>query len=263
MAKYFLVILLCLFILAGGSTVWANKDFEKFKFSLLLERKDAWPNWHLPAPFKRSGFADAVFFPQWLEGEWQVISLNLDDPEIKFIRHLARFYSDSYGRIIADRIFNSESLGHQVLGENLLYVKEDSNTPNRQLAVLKGNKYLETKVLAREQQMNDSDVFLFDEIVLQILHSNEKPNINQVETLSKFSQCTQFTSSLEMTTNNPWVCGEQWQAIYNDSAQFFESNPLYTTHYQIFLIPLESTIPSDDFLIHLANRTVALTQDDQ
>ena len=31
MAKYFLVILLCFFILAGGSTVWANKDFEKFK----------------------------------------------------------------------------------------------------------------------------------------------------------------------------------------------------------------------------------------
>ena len=237
--------------MAGFGPVWAEKDFENFKFSLLEQRQEKWPEWHLPSPFKRSALSDAVIFPEWFAGNWQVFSIDLDDDRKNYIQHMARFKPDDLDRIIADRVFNTESLAREVLREELLYVKEDPNQQNRQLAVFKGENYLETKVLSREQQNNYSDIFLVDEIVMQIHHSPEITKINQVETLGRYKQCNQSKNSLA-NNQQSWICGEQWQAVYKEPGQDFQSKPIYTNHYQLFFIPFNSKMSLENFLTHLS-----------
>ena len=226
-----------------------------------MQRKEEWPHWHLPSPFKKSGFSDAIIYPEWFEGNWQVFSIDVVDSKKSYINHLARFKPDNLERIIADRVFNSESLARQVLGDEFLYVKEDLNTQNRQLAVFKGDKYLESKVVSREYKINSSDTFIADEIVFQIYHSPEITKINEVETLSEYKQCNPSESSIINDTNY-WICGEQWQAIYKEPGQNLQSNSIHTSHYQIFFIPLNLNMTSDDFLMYLSNRKVALIEDD-
>ena len=116
MTKYFVILLLILLILAGVGPVWVENNFENFKFSLLTQRQEEWPNWHLPSHFKRSRFPDAVIYPDWFAGNWKVYSFDLLDSERNLTKHFARFQYDNLDRIVADRIFNSESLGREVFG---------------------------------------------------------------------------------------------------------------------------------------------------
>ncbi len=170
-----LALLLSLVVLLSGGLPAAASTLE--------QRLEGWPAWSLPAPLPRPGARDLVY-PAWFEGNWRATSADLSgvEPEIEYA---VRFIQDPSGRIVGDRAFNANSVGRALLGEQLQRVRNDPQNPNRQLADLSGDRYLESTVVGRRSEHPPMDQFLADELSLQVLHGPGDPRVSQVETLRK------------------------------------------------------------------------------
>ena len=213
MERRFLALLIGLTILLSGDPSWAQ--------SSLGQRLDAWPDWSLPAPLPRPSTNDDLIYPDWFAGLWQVESIDLDAPDDPPLLHQARFEPDRHERLIGDRSFNANAIGHALLGDQLLGVENDPDSANRQIARLKGDLYLETTVTGRRQETPDADTFLADELVLQILHAPGPPRLSRIETLSRYSRCGDA------------ICGDQWQARYPDPGQTITNKAVSVHRYQL------------------------------
>ena len=209
------ILLIGLTILLSGGPAWAQSSLE--------QRLNSWPNWSLPAPLPRPSNRDDLFYPDWFEGFWQVESMDLEAPGDPPLLHQARFETDHRGRLVGDRSFNATAIGRALLGEQLLRVEEDPDSPNRQIARLKGDLYLETTVTGRRQESPTADAFLADELVLQILHAPGAPRLSRIETLSRYQQCGED------------ICAEQWQARYSAPGQTLRQQALSAHHYALKL----------------------------
>ena len=213
MGRRFLALLIGLTILLSGEPAWAQ--------SSLGQRLDAWPDWSLPAPLPRPSTNDDLIYPDWFAGLWQVESIDLDAPDDPPLLHQARFQPDRRERLIGDRSFNANAIGHALLGDQLLGVENDPDSANRQIARLKGDLYLETTVTGRRQETPDADTFLADELVLQIMHAPGPPRLSRIETLSRYSRCGDA------------ICGDQWQARYPDPGQSITNRAVSVHRYQL------------------------------
>ena len=213
MERRFLALLIGLTILLSGDPSWAQ--------SSLGQRLDAWPDWSLPAPLPRPTTNDDLISPDWFAGLWQVESIDLDAPDDPPLLHQARFQPDRRERLIGDRSFNANAIGHALLGDQLLGVENDPDSANRQIARLKGDLYLETTVTGRRQETPDADTFLADELVLQIMHAPGPPRLSRIETLSRYSRCGDA------------ICGDQWQARYPDPGQSITNRAVSVHRYQL------------------------------
>ena len=213
MGRRFLALLIGLTILLSGDPSWAQ--------SSLGQRLDAWPDWSLPAPLPRPSTNDDLIYPDWFAGLWQVESIDLDAPDDPPLLHQARFQPDRRERLIGDRSFNANAIGHALLGDQLLGVENDPDSANRQIARLKGDLYLETTVTGRRQETPDADTFLADELVLQIMHAPGPPRLSRIETLSRYSRCGDA------------ICGDQWQARYPDPGQSITNRAVSVHRYQL------------------------------
>jgi len=173
--------------------------------STLEQRLEGWPAWSLPAPLPRPGARDLVY-PAWFEGNWRATSADLSgvEPEIEYA---VRFIQDPSGRIVGDRAFNANSVGRALLGEQLQRVRNDPQNPNRQLADLSGDRYLESTVVGRRSERPPTDQFLADELSLQVLHGPGDPRVSQVETLSRY---------VRIDANR--IEAQQWQVSYDSPA---------------------------------------------
>ena len=77
----------------------------------------------------------------------------------------------------------------KALGEDqLLAVQDDPGDPNRQLARLRGDRLLDSRVVGRRSQRLGSDLFLADELTLQVLHGPGEPRISRIETLGRWER---------------------------------------------------------------------------
>ena len=206
----------------------------------LIQRKNHWPNWNKPLLSNKSNLKHDLVYPYWFKGLWEVSSIDLNTSEKLIIKHLARFVPDEKNRIVADRAFNSRSLGMAVMKDELFDVKDDPLNPNRQLSILNQGRLLETRIISREQEGDENTFFLSDELFLQILHSKNVPIIAKVEILSDYHKC----SSEELRIHNvaeASICGEQLQVNYP-----FETDFNYIKynhhHYMIFLKYLPSRV---------------------
>ena len=148
--------------------------------------------------------------------------------------HLARFKFDNGGRVIGDRAFNAKSLGKNVFGDDLVEVKDDPKSFNRQLSIFKGGKFLETTVVSRSQLIDNENLFLADELSLQIYHLPQVSRIKQVETLSKYKKCNNIRIENYVFDQNS-ICGDQWQAVYSAPGISSNSKPVKSNHYQLIL----------------------------
>ena len=173
--------------------------------STLEQRLEGWPAWSLPAPLPRPGARDLVY-PAWFEGNWRATSADLSgvEPEIEYA---VRFIQDPSGRIVGDRAFNANSVGRALLGEQLQRVRNDPQNPNRQLADLSGDRYLESTVVGRRSEHPPMDQFLADELSLQVLHSPGDPRVSQVETLRRY-----------VRIDADRIEAQQWQVSYDSPA---------------------------------------------
>ena len=202
--------------------------------SQLSERKLIWPDWHFPSILKRPGLKDDLIYPDWFEGEWYVNSKKESDSNEESIYHSAKFIHNSYGEIIADREYNTESYALNKINGGFLSVKNDPESPNRQFARLTEDRYLETKIIGRLQEQINNDIFITDELTLQILHTPELSRVSQVETLTEFMKCKYVENSINKFSNLN-ICGEQFQAIYQQPGQNIISLPIKTEKFKLIL----------------------------
>tara|TARA_B100000965_G_scaffold361512_1_gene342919 strand:- start:593 stop:1327 length:735 start_codon:yes stop_codon:yes gene_type:complete len=202
--------------------------------SSLSERKSTWPDWRFPSELKRPSFKDDLIYPDWFEGVWDVDSKSEDVEGEEAILHSARFIKNSSGKLIADREFNTESFAMNSNNSEFLSVKNDPNSPNRQFAKLTKDRFLETKIIGRLQETINNNIFITDELILQILHTPDFSRVSQVETLTEFKKCGSdgITSTKSENFN---ICGEQFQAIYKAPGQNIISLPIKTQKLNLLL----------------------------
>ena len=198
-------------------------DFEKS--SQLLVRKSIWPDWRVPSFLKRPRFKDDLIYPDWFEGIWDVKSTIEGEKNEESIFHSAKFKRNSTGKLVADREYNTQSFALNSKNGGFLSVKNDPKSPNRQVAKLTEDRYLETKIIGRLDETINNDIFITDELILQIFHAPELSRISQVETLTQFRKC-EYDSSILSKANSFNICGEQFQAIYNQPGQNLISLPI-------------------------------------
>ena len=197
--------------------------------SQLSERKSTWPNWRFPSFLKRPSFKDDLIYPDWFEGVWDVSTTIEDQGNERSIIHSAQFERNSSGELVANREFNTKSFALNSINGGFLSVKNDPKSPNRQFAKLTEDRYLETKIIGRLYETINNDIFITDELILQILHTQELSRVSQVETLTEFRKC----ESDDGNTFN--ICGEQYQAVYNQPGQTLISIPIKTEKSKLIL----------------------------
>ncbi len=232
--KFVVIFIACLLFSLPGK-------LEAFGSSSNLEdilcRKNEWPAWFLPGPYDGSFMSD-LFYPIWLKGLWEVESKDVDSSEI--INYPVRFIENQDNKIIADRLFNTSSIGKKIFGEQFLSVKNDPNSANRQLALFKNNVYIETKVIARLQHEINDNSLITDELALQIIHGIDVSRITQVETMTLFNHCPNSPFLISDMVNIDEVCAEQWQAVYKGPGESIHQVPIKVNHFSLYLKSLEN-----------------------
>ena len=209
-------------------------DFNIVQSSQLLERKSIWPNWRIPSFLKRPSFKDDLIYPDWFEGKWDVNSKIEGDKNKESIFHSAKFIPNSSGKLVADREYNTQSFALNSKNGGFLSVKNDPKSPNRQFAKLSEDRYLETKIIGRLYERINDDFFITDELILQIFHTPELSRVSQVETLTEFRKCGYDVNNLSKLSDFK-ICGEQFQAIYNQPGQTLMSLPIRTEKSELVL----------------------------
>ena len=202
--------------------------------SQLSERKLIWPNWNFPALLKRPRLKDDLIYPDWFEGVWDVNSKKVSNKNEESILHSAKFIYNRSGKLIADREYNTKSFALRTKNSGFLSVKTDPNSPNRQFAQLTEDRYLETKIIGRFQEKINNNIFLTDELILQILHTPELSRVSQVETLTEFRKCGQDERTVTKSRDFN-ICAEQFQAIYKEPGQNIISLPIKTDKFKLIL----------------------------
>ena len=211
-----------------------NLDLDIVKPSQLLERKSTWPDWRIPTFLKRPNLKEDLIYPEWFEGEWDVNSKIEVDKNKESIFHSAKFILNSSGELVAEREYNTQSFALSSKNGGFLSVKNDPKSPNRQFAKLSEDRYLETKIIGRLYERINDDFFITDELILQIFHTPELSRVSQVETLTEFRKCGYDENNLSKSSDFK-ICGEQFQAIYNQPGQTLMSLPIRTEKSELVL----------------------------
>ena len=224
----------------------------------LETRLARWPDWSLPAPLPRPGHTDLAY-PAWFAGTWRARSHDLSgqEPDLSYV---VRFGTDRRGAVVGDRAFNAAAIGRALLGEQLQGVRNDPRNPNRQLAQLTGDRQLESSVIGRRSTapgaggdtgprdgmaaatgpaeesaaQEPADVFLADELALQVLHGPGDPRVSRVETLSRYRRLGPGR-----------IEAEQWQASYGSPAEGLAASARHPWHGSLVLERL-AEVPADE-----------------
>ncbi len=231
---FFLISILIAFTYTVPALAESSLEINNFQPSKLYERKLIWPDWRLPSSIKRPGLKDDLIYPDWFEGVWDVTSEIESDQNQEPIIHSAKFILNTAGDLIADREYNTKSYALSTKTGGFLSVKNDPKSPNRQFAKLTEDRYLETKIIGRLQEKIDNNIFITDELILQILHTPEFSRVSQVETLTEFKKCGSIQNNI-INMNDFNICGEQFQAIYNQPGQNLISLPIKTEKSKLIL----------------------------
>ena len=209
-------------------------DLNIFQTSQLLERQSIWPNWRFPSFLKRPKLKDDLIYPDWFKGKWDVNSNLEGDKNEESIIHSAKFKYDASGKLVADREYNTQSFALSSKNGGFLSVKNDPKSPNRQFAKLTEDRYLETKIIGRLYETIKNDIFITDELILEIFHTPDLSKVKQVETLTEFRKCGSDGKTLSQLSSFN-ICGEQFQAVYNQPGQALSSIPIRTGKSKLIL----------------------------
>ena len=213
------------------TTAAAATDGDAAAPTGVLERRlQRWPDWSLPAPLDRPG-RQPPRWPGWFAGEWLVegptaiAAAGSPSPAVPTWR--ARFLADGRGGAVADRAFNARSLGQAVLGAQLLSVQDDPADSRRQLARLSGDRFLETTLIGQRGERPRPQLFLNDELSLQVLHEPAATRLSRIETIGRWR--LQPDGSIN---------GEQWQARYGSPEDGLRAGALAGEHLRLRLVPV-------------------------
>ena len=208
---------------------------ETQSISYLNKRIMEWPHWSFSGFLLKENMKKNFTYPDWFKGEWLVSSYDISNPSKESIQHLARFKLMK-NNIIADNIFNAQSLGNSVFGDNLVNIKAYPNQPERQLILFKDGTFLETKIIGRFQEGDKDNSLITDELSFNIFHNSAIPRLNTVETISQFKLCSHSEAVNQGSPPNS-ICGEQWLVSYGIKTGNLLRQGIHSEHYRLILIP--------------------------
>ncbi len=236
----------------------------------LYERLTNFPQWEKLTSV-RPAMGDLIY-PNWMMGSWQVKS-TLEDliaplaPDIvtpgfegnrqylkqpisfqvRFVRETTPHpglkiipQTRSKSAVVADRPFNGLNLARAYLGDTVLSVKVDPDSPNRQITFLRGERQLVTIVAARATETTSDGKFITTEVFQQLFKGGERPYFNTVESTTAYRKLAEFNSAIE---------ADQVTAVYlsPQDPDYFKagSRPVALYRYRLEFIPTEEvpTIP--------------------
>jgi len=217
---------LCLVIalFLGGSEAVAGQ---------LAERLASFPHWHKLVVQVAQG--DLVY-PDWMAGSWNVTSTLVDavaplapeivSPGFESNRQTLQqpisfpvrfeekklFQSRSFtpttiqSGVVADRAFNGLSLAKAYLGDAVIAVKVDPQSPNRQITLLKGGRQLVSIVSGRATETPAENQFITTEVFQQFFRTQDsRPYFNEVESTTAYHYFPQ---------SQPTITADQVTAVY-------------------------------------------------
>jgi hypothetical protein len=213
-----------------------------------------------------------LVYPDWMMGSWQVKSTLCDlvaplapdivtpgfegnrqylkepisfpvrfvrettpDPGFKIIPQTSR-----KSAVVADRAFNGLNLARAYLGDTVLSVKVDPDSPNRQITFLRGERQLVSIVAARATENTPDGKFITTEVFQQLFKGGARPYFNTVESTTAYRKLALINSAVE---------ADQVTAVYlsPQDPDYFKpgSRPAALYRYRLEFIPTEeaATIP--------------------
>lgn len=113
--------------------------------------------------------------------------------------------TNSKSAVVADRAFNGLNLARAYLGDAVLSVKVDPNSPNRQITFLRGERQLVSIVTARATETTPDGKFITTEVFQQLFKGGGRPYFNTVESTTAYRK---------LPTSNPAIEADQVTAVY-------------------------------------------------
>jgi hypothetical protein len=186
----------------------------------LADRVAAFPNWQTKPKLARA--VGDLFYPNWLEGTWAV-KCTLSDlaapaPDVTTpgfesnraylnqpIEFDVRFIQQGKA-VIADRAFNGIHIARAYLGDRqVLNVKVDPNSPNKQITLLRDDQKLISTITDRGSEAPNPAQFITSELFQQIFRGIGRIYLNQVETTTAYRH---------RLGSSPEIVADQITAIY-------------------------------------------------
>lgn len=240
----------------------------------LADRLAQFPDWEGKPPVTAA--EGDLIYPSWMEGTWNVTSTLVDltaplAPEVvtpgfehnrqqlnqqtafqvRFVKESSKsnmrvgildyppiqnLKAKSQNRIVADRVFNSLSIGRAYLGDRAVYsVKVDPASPNRQITQLRGGRQLVSIVTARGTETLAPDKFIATEVVQQVFRGTPQLHFNQVEITTAYQYLPSAVSA---------IAADQVTAVYlsPQDADYFKAleRPVALYRYRLELVPVAS-----------------------
>lgn len=243
----------------------------------LTDRLSTFPHWDHP-PLTQPAKGD-LFYPDWMIGTWSVTSTLVDlvaplAPEIvspgfesnrrtlnQPVTFLVRFVSAAQPQpsrnkllipgeplqnahtVIADRAFNGLNLARAYLGDRqVLSVKVDPRSPNRQITQLRNDRQLVSIITERNTETPDPDTFMTTEIFQQFFRGMPQAFFNVVENTTAYSRQPASSSSA--------IVADQITAVYlsPQDPDYFQARdrPVALYRYRLdfhAMIPEQPTLP--------------------
>lgn len=184
----------------------------------LVNRINNYPHWtnkvNLPAPVTE------IIYPEWFAGNWQLTNIlteqtaplapNFKTPgfdnnsiyinkkitfPVKFTKTILRNNKANFlpkkinqdTAIIADRLFNSQSISRAYMGaDNIKSIEINPLNSTEQITTFQENNQLISSVIGRQQQNISPEEFLTSELTRQFFRRVGNIYINFVETTTKY-----------------------------------------------------------------------------
>ncbi|WP_026736458.1 DUF6816 family protein [Fischerella sp. PCC 9605] len=224
--------LICSFCLIVLFLLWSTEAMA----GELAKRLDNFPEWK-KITLAQPAIGDLAY-PDWMAGNWQVVSTLVDlvaplAPEIvtpgfegnrQYLNQPLSFQvqfveekkpvsglkinsrQDTKPTIVADRAFNGLNLARAYLGDtDVLSVKVDPDSPNRQITLLRHERQLVSIVSARATETTSDGKFIATEVFQQLFKGGGRAYFNTVESTTAYRK---------LSTPNPAIEADQVTAVY-------------------------------------------------
>lgn len=240
---------------------------EEAKSLTLDQRLASFPHWDSNLSLQLT--QPDLIYPEWMSGTWTVTSTLVEQvaplaPEIVTpgfegnrrylnvpVKFLVRFGENRLpmsssklipqplkvqSAIVADRAFNGLNLAKAVLGDRVIALKVDPDSPNRQITFLQGDRQLISIVTGRATQTLDRNDFITCEVFQQQFRGNgARPFFNQVESTTAYHyqqsiraiEADQVTA-VYLSPQDPdyFSAGSRPVALYRYRLKFFPTQEL-------------------------------------
>lgn len=222
-------------------------QWEKLTSVRLAVGDLVYPDWIMGSWLVKSTLVDLVaplapdIVTPGFEGNRQYLNEPMSFP-VQFVREtkphpglkIIPRTSPKSAAVVADRAFNGLNLARAYLGDTVLAVKVDPDSPNRQITFLRGDRQLVSIVTARATETTPDGKFITTEVFQQLFKGGSRPYFNTVESTTAYHKLAEFTPAIEadqvtavyLSPQDPnyFAAGSRPIALYRYRLEFFSNS---------------------------------------